>query len=86
MGFGFISPVFNTIPPVVVPMEQNATVINILTPAVVVPERKNDGMGHKSLVVVSPHQRSSNQLADVSNNGVVVKSLRKKSSLNISSD
>ena len=71
MGFGFISPVVNSTPPVVVPMEQNATVVNFSTSAVVVPARKKDGMGHQSSVVVSPQPRRSNQFADVLNNGVV---------------
>ena len=62
-------------PPVVVPMEQNATVVNLSTPTVVVPARKNDGMGHQSSVVVSSQQRSSSQFADVFNNGVVNNSL-----------
>ena len=40
-GIEFILPVVETIPPVVVPMEQNATVVNFSTPVVVVPNRKN---------------------------------------------
>ena len=71
MEFGFILPVVKSTTPVVVPMEQNATIVNFSTPAVVVPARKNDGRGHQSSVVVASQQRSSSQLADVSKNGVV---------------
>ena len=54
MGFGFIPPVVNKIPPVVVPT------------------RKNDGMGHQSSVVVnSPQPRSIYPFADALSNGVV---------------
>ena len=48
-----------------------STVVNLSTPVVVIAERKNDGIGHQSSVVVSPQPKSSSQIADVSNNGVV---------------
>ena len=72
-GFRFNSPVVKTTPPVVVSMEQNATVVTFSTPpVVVVPYGKNDDMGHQSSVVVNSLRKKSNQFADVLNNGVVI--------------
>lgn len=67
-------------PVVVVPKERQTFVVINSTPVVVVPNGKNDGMGHQPSSVVSSQQRSCSQFAEVSNSGVVVKSLRNKSS------
>ena len=67
------------IPVVVVPMENQTSVVgNSKPPVVVVPMDKSDGMGRYSSVVNSPQPRSTYQFADALSNGVV-NSLRKES-------